>query len=53
MPESGYQPVNKYLPPRPRKDQPGDTGATDRLEAAEKVDSGQSFFRWLDQTLSR
>jgi len=53
MPESGYQPVNKYLPPRPRKDQTGTTGAPDHLEAPKSGDAGNSFLRWLDQALSR
>ena len=53
MPETGYQPVNKYLPPRPRKDMAGDTGTTDHLEAAENIASGNSFFNWLDKALSR
>jgi hypothetical protein len=53
MPESGNQPVNRYLPPRPRKERAGDTGAPKALEAAEDVSSGQSFFHWLDKALSR
>jgi Fe-S-cluster-containing dehydrogenase component len=53
MPESGYQPVNRYLPPRPRKDRAGDTGTSDHLDAAEDVVSGDTFFKWLDKALSR
>jgi len=53
MPESGYQPVNRYLPPRPRKNQAGDTGTSDHLEAAEDTPDSGSFFKWLDKALSR
>ncbi len=53
MPESGYEPVNRYLPPRPRKDRAGDTGTSDHLEAAEDAVTGDTFFKWLDKALSR
>jgi hypothetical protein len=53
MPETGYEPVNRYLPPRPRKVQAGDTGAPARLEAAEDSKATSDFFNWLDQKLSR
>ncbi|HNR91003.1 MAG TPA: 4Fe-4S dicluster domain-containing protein [Dokdonella sp.] len=51
MPELGYKPVNRYLPPRPRRD-----------ERAAKVDAQPEtvdharlppLLRWLDRTLSR
>jgi Fe-S-cluster-containing dehydrogenase component len=51
MPELGYQPVNKYLPPRPRRD-----GCTSKPAAAaeEKVDFSTSpLLRWMDKLLSR
>ena len=35
MPEMGYAPVNKYLPPRPRQTTAGCTGAPSALEAYE------------------
>ena len=51
MPEFGYKPVNKYLPPRPRKDQ-----TTAQAAAAEPIPAAGSrverFFAWVDQTLS-
>ena len=50
MPEMGYQPTNKYLPPRPRKTCASDMGAKDRLEEA-KPQGG--FLAWVDQILSR
>ncbi len=48
MPELGYRPTNKYLPPRPRRD--GSTSAAERLETA-APEGG--FLGWLDQVLSR
>jgi len=46
MPESGYQPTSKYLPPRrPRSDGPA------RLEPTEGAASG--LLRWVDRMLSR
>ena len=52
MPEFGYKPVNKYLPPRPRRD-----GSHMQAPAkqAETLDSAQlpPLLRWLDKALSR
>jgi sulfite dehydrogenase (quinone) subunit SoeB len=51
MPESGYKPVNKYLPPRPRKD-----AISSRAPAKEeKVDfsTASPVLRWMDKMLSR
>ena len=53
MPETGYAPVNRYLPPRPRKVEVGDTGAPAQLEPAEEAKSSSAFFSWLDKALSR
>ncbi|MCP4328635.1 MAG: 4Fe-4S dicluster domain-containing protein [Alphaproteobacteria bacterium] len=50
MPEMGYGPTNKYLPPRPRKTEAGATGAPAALETA-APDGG--FLGWLDAVLSR
>ncbi len=50
MPEMGYRPTNKYLPPRPRKTAPGATGAPAALETA-SPEGG--FLGWLDAVLSR
>lgn len=50
MPELSYRPTNKYLPPRPRKTEPGCTGAPAALEPAEPEGG---FLGWLDQVLSR
>jgi Fe-S-cluster-containing dehydrogenase component len=47
MPELGYKPVNKYLPPRtPRRREPAP------LEASEAV-ATKGFLAWLDRVLSR
>jgi Fe-S-cluster-containing dehydrogenase component len=52
MPEMGYKPVNKYLPPRPRRD-----GCASKAVAApeEKVDlsTASPILRWMDRILSR
>lgn len=61
MPEMNYRPTNKYLPPRPRRNGAGDTGAPTRLEAlaAEAADAvpsnagGSGFLAWVDAMLSR
>lgn len=61
MPEMNYKPTNKYLPPRPRRNGAGDTGAPTRLEAlaAEAADAvpsnagGSGFLAWVDAMLSR
>jgi Fe-S-cluster-containing dehydrogenase component len=52
MPELGYRPVNKYLPPRPRRSGPADTADTTHPEAP---DTGAlpPVLRWLDRMLSR
>jgi len=56
LPEFGYKPVNKYLPPRPRRDGPSaqparapapPASATTSAAAADKL------FAWVDRMLSR
>jgi sulfite dehydrogenase (quinone) subunit SoeB len=49
MPELGYAPTNKYLPPRPRQVAPGCTGAAAALEPAEPQGG---FLAWLDCLLT-
>lgn len=52
MPEMGYKPVNKYLPPRPRRT--GDTRRADVvLEESIDVSAAPPLLRWLDRMLSR
>lgn len=52
MPEMGYAPTNKYLPPRPRKNTGGCTGAP--VELAPAIPAGTSgLLGWIDRILSR
>jgi sulfite dehydrogenase (quinone) subunit SoeB len=48
MPELGYQPTNRYLPPRARKTEAGCTGAPAVLEPAAPQGG---FLAWLDRVL--
>jgi Fe-S-cluster-containing dehydrogenase component len=48
MPELGYRPVNKYLPPRPRQKH----ACAAPVEAA-APSTGSKLLQWLDQLLSR
>jgi hypothetical protein len=47
MPEQGTRPVNKYLPPRPRKP------LASTIPLAENTDGARGFFAWLDGMLDR
>ncbi|HEU4991145.1 MAG TPA: hypothetical protein VFT52_01435, partial [Luteimonas sp.] len=47
MPELGYRPTNKYLPPRPRR--AGDGNG----EAVPAASRPVSPLRWLDRILNR
>ncbi len=51
LPDMGYKPVNKYLPPRPRRapQQETDTAAT----PGESGSDVASFLGWVDRMLSR
>jgi len=54
MPEFGYAPVNRYLPPRPRRD--GSSAASIAAPAAEEMLDTERLpplLRWLDKALSR
>ena len=50
MPEMGYRPVNKYLPPRPRKTEAPSDGGTAR-PAEERIDVA-GFLGWVDRMLA-
>jgi len=55
MPELGYQPVNRYLPPRPEKKDQGQSGlgvSLPRMEGGSQ-NGDNKFFHWLDRILSR
>jgi Fe-S-cluster-containing dehydrogenase component len=50
MPELGYRPVNKYLPPRPRQaEQP----ASSSTAPAPQAPVADKLLRWVDRLLSR
>ncbi len=51
MPEFGYQPVNRYLPPRPRRDG-CESKPVPREEALDR-EQLPGVLRWLDRVLSR
>ena len=51
MPELGYAPTNKYLPPRPRRTSAQDVGARPELAPAIAAKAG-SFLAWIDRLLS-
>ena len=55
LPEMGYKPVNKYLPPRPRRNG-GDAPVEAAEPAAAEVSGGaglDKLFAWADKMLSR
>ena len=49
MPELGYRPTNKYLPPRPR----ADTNPPEAPEASRAPEPENRLLRWLDRALAR
>ena len=53
MPEYDYKPVNRYLPPRPRRG--GYADAMTKASSPESLDTAQlpGVLRWLDRVLSR
>jgi hypothetical protein len=53
MPELGYKPVNRYLPPRPRKTEAADSGAPAKLCATPSTDAAHPLLHWIDRVLSR
>jgi hypothetical protein len=55
MPELGYRPVNKYLPPRPARQAPRSRGAEPAAPSAPPVDLSiaDRLARWADRVLSR
>ena len=50
MPEQETRPVNKYLPPRPRR--PVDEAPMSLVSMA-AADSPQGFWKWVDSTLEQ
>jgi Fe-S-cluster-containing dehydrogenase component len=61
MPEMGYRPVNRYLPPRPRQNQTAGAGAADApahepaacVPVSSIPEGAPPFLRWIDRVLSR
>jgi Fe-S-cluster-containing dehydrogenase component len=58
LPEFGYKPVNKYLPPRPRRDATAETAARPGPASAETAGgapgaAADRLFAWIDRVLSR
>jgi sulfite dehydrogenase (quinone) subunit SoeB len=54
MPELGYKPTNKYLPPRARLSTRCESGAKPAAtEQATQGDLGSALLRWVDRVLSR
>jgi Fe-S-cluster-containing dehydrogenase component len=53
MPEFGYQPVNRYLPPRPRRDGSKVATPTEANEEILDTEKLPPLLRWLDKALSR
>ncbi len=54
MPESGYKPVNQYLPPRQRKDQAVATLDLQNVPSGRNDDpQTDGFLGWIDKMLSR
>ena len=49
MPELGYQPTNKYLPPRPR----ADSSPQSAPPSSQPPEPENRLLRWLDRALSR
>ena len=50
LPDLGYRPVNKYLPPRERS---AAASSAPLPDAAADADIGQRLLRWVDRVLSR
>jgi Fe-S-cluster-containing dehydrogenase component len=51
MPEMGYKPVNKYLPPRPRRTEAAALGALAQLQPLPTEAAG-GLLGWIDRLLS-
>ncbi len=53
MPELGYKPVNKYLPPRSSRMAPQPPAAGDGLPLEDRAAPADRLLRWVDRLLSR
>jgi Fe-S-cluster-containing dehydrogenase component len=52
LPEFGYKPVNKYLPPRRRRDERSAKDTTAVKSDAAAGGSAERLFAWVDRMLS-
>ena len=53
LPELGYRPVNKYLPPRPARQAPCPPAADYGAPPADNTSIAERLARWADRMLSR
>jgi hypothetical protein len=53
MPELGYKPVNKYLPPRAARMMPARPAVDATLPPLDPPAAGDRLLRWVDRLLSR
>ena len=53
MPELGYKPVNKYLPPRPGRMPRNPPAAPPPVQSPLAASSADKLLRWVDRLLSR
>jgi sulfite dehydrogenase (quinone) subunit SoeB len=53
MPELGYKPVNKYLPPRSGRMSLGSANTSSAAATADSISPGGGLLRWVDRLLSR
>src|SRR5262249_15209412 len=53
LPEFGYKPVNKYLPPRRRRDEGTAEVVAASAEPALEGGATERLFAWVDRMLSR
>ncbi len=57
MPEMGYRPTNKYLPPRPRRNGSSKSCGSQAAQPTPAIDSAalsnHPFLRWVDRLLTR
>jgi hypothetical protein len=53
LPELGYAPVNRYLPPRARRGRPATAPRNRRRKKSSTANNCTALLRWLDRALSR
>jgi len=53
MPELGYKPTNKYLPPRSKSPSIHSCATMAKTEPKKEQAAENPFLRWVDRALSR